>query len=142
MFVSYPPDAVFLFAQKTNSARIPSEAWENCDRAYLVSLGRAQALKRAMALSSNLRPKPGFSGSIACKMTNMLRYFLLALLISAAKPDLVFAQQRSGIDLSAIDGDVRPQEDFWRFANGKWLAATSIPSDRPVVRVASPRIRA
>ena len=26
---------------------------------------------------------------------------------------------------------MRPQEDFWRFANGKWLAATSIPADRP-----------
>ena len=64
-------------------------------------------------------------------MMNMLRCLLLALLISAAVPGLSFAQQRSGIDLSAIDRSVRPQEDFWRFANGKWLAATSIPADRP-----------
>jgi putative endopeptidase len=41
------------------------------------------------------------------------------------------AQQRSGIDLSTIDPSVRPQDDLWRFANGKWLAATPIPADRP-----------
>jgi predicted metalloendopeptidase len=41
------------------------------------------------------------------------------------------AQQRSGIDLSSLDTSVRPQDDLWRFANGKWLAATTIPSDRP-----------
>jgi putative endopeptidase len=64
-------------------------------------------------------------------MLNMLRCLLLALLIGATVPGLAFAQQRSGIDLSAIDRSVRPQEDFWRFANGKWLAATSIPADRP-----------
>ncbi len=40
------------------------------------------------------------------------------------------AEPRSGIDISAIDPTVRPQDDFWRFANGKWLAATSIPADR------------
>jgi putative endopeptidase len=41
------------------------------------------------------------------------------------------AQQRAGIDLSLIDSSVRPQDDFWRYANGKWLAATEIPADRP-----------
>ena len=40
------------------------------------------------------------------------------------------AEPRSGIDLSSIDPVVRPQEDFWRFANGKWLDATPIPPDR------------
>jgi predicted metalloendopeptidase len=40
------------------------------------------------------------------------------------------AEPRSGVDLSAIDPTVRPQDDFWRFASGKWLAATAIPSDR------------
>ena len=40
------------------------------------------------------------------------------------------AEPRSGIDLSAIDPMVRPQQDFWQFANGKWLAATPIPADR------------
>jgi predicted metalloendopeptidase len=40
------------------------------------------------------------------------------------------AQQRSGLDLSSIDPGVRPQDDLWRFANGKWLARTEIPADR------------
>ncbi|MBV8392203.1 MAG: M13 family metallopeptidase [Alphaproteobacteria bacterium] len=56
------------------------------------------------------------------------RLALALLLIFAALP--VTAQQRSGIDLSAIDTSVRPQDDFWKFANGKWLAATEIPPDR------------
>src|ERR1700744_2341922 len=59
----------------------------------------------------------------------MFGKFVLALMIGLAVPASA-AAQRSGIDLSAIDGDVRPQQDFWQFANGKWLAATSIPSDR------------
>jgi predicted metalloendopeptidase len=40
------------------------------------------------------------------------------------------AERRSGIDTSAIDPAVRPQDDFWQFANGRWLAASSIPADR------------
>jgi predicted metalloendopeptidase len=40
------------------------------------------------------------------------------------------AEPRSGIDVSAIDPAVPPQQDFWQFANGKWLAATPIPADR------------
>jgi putative endopeptidase len=59
----------------------------------------------------------------------MFGKFVLALMIGLAVPASA-AAQRSGIDLSAIDGEVRPQQDFWQFANGKWLAATSIPADR------------
>jgi putative endopeptidase len=61
----------------------------------------------------------------------MLRKFILALAIGAACPGTPMAEPRSGIDLSAIDPTVRPQQDFWQFANGKWLAATPIPADRP-----------
>ena len=60
----------------------------------------------------------------------MLRKFILALAIGVACPGTPMAEPRSGIDLSAIDPAVRPQEDFWQFANGKWLAATPIPADR------------
>jgi len=60
----------------------------------------------------------------------MLRTFLLALAVGAASTAAVMAEPRSGIDLSAIDSTVRPQDDFWQFANGKWLAATPIPPDR------------
>jgi putative endopeptidase len=36
----------------------------------------------------------------------------------------------SGIDLTAIDRSARPQDDLYRFANGRWLDATAIPADR------------
>jgi predicted metalloendopeptidase len=36
----------------------------------------------------------------------------------------------SGVLLQNIDGKVRPQDDFYRHVNGKWLAATEIPADR------------
>ena len=35
----------------------------------------------------------------------------------------------SGIDLEGMDTSVRPQDDFYRYANGKWLDATEIPAD-------------
>jgi len=36
----------------------------------------------------------------------------------------------SGLDLAAIDRSVHPGDDFYKFANGTWLATTEIPSDR------------
>jgi putative endopeptidase len=37
---------------------------------------------------------------------------------------------KSGLDLGNIDGAVRPQDDRFRYANGRWLATAEIPSDR------------
>ena len=48
-----------------------------------------------------------------------------ALLAPAAQ-----AQMRSGIDRSNMDPAVRPQDDFFRYANGSWLATTQMPADR------------
>jgi putative endopeptidase len=36
----------------------------------------------------------------------------------------------SGVLLGNFDHTVRPQDDFYRHVNGKWLAATEIPADR------------
>ncbi|MFC3111373.1 M13 family metallopeptidase [Undibacterium arcticum] len=36
----------------------------------------------------------------------------------------------SGIDVQTIDQSVRPQDDFFRYLNGKWLDATEIPADK------------
>jgi len=36
----------------------------------------------------------------------------------------------SGIDLQYVDTSVRPQDDLYRYTNGKWLAATEIPADK------------
>jgi predicted metalloendopeptidase len=37
---------------------------------------------------------------------------------------------RSGIALDALDLGVRPQDDLFGFANGRWIAETEIPEDR------------
>ena len=37
---------------------------------------------------------------------------------------------KSGLDLSNIDPTVRPQDDLFRFMNGKWLKESTIPEDR------------
>ena len=36
-----------------------------------------------------------------------------------------------GLDLSAMDTTVKPCDDFYRYANGKWLARTPIPAEYP-----------
>ena len=44
--------------------------------------------------------------------------------------DVLAAFRRpSGVDLSLIDHSVLPGDDFYGFANGSWLAATSIPDE-------------
>src|ERR1700754_3114097 len=35
-----------------------------------------------------------------------------------------------GFDLSGMDRSVKPGDDFFKFANGKWAERTEIPSDR------------
>ncbi|HUD27159.1 MAG TPA: M13 family metallopeptidase [Burkholderiaceae bacterium] len=40
------------------------------------------------------------------------------------------APAASGIETQYIDTTVRPQDDFFRFVNGKWLASTAIPADK------------
>src|SRR5919206_4615168 len=37
---------------------------------------------------------------------------------------------RSGIDLSHVDSDARPQDDLFGHVNGRWLAEYKIPPDR------------
>jgi endothelin-converting enzyme/putative endopeptidase len=65
----------------------------------------------------------------------MQRLLLLALLVTAVP---VLAQSQvgmgpgvSGIDLEAMDPDVRPQDDLFRYVNGQWLETVEIPADRP-----------
>src|SRR5579872_3800405 len=37
---------------------------------------------------------------------------------------------RYGLDLSSRDATIKPGDDFYRFADGHWLATTPIPADR------------
>jgi predicted metalloendopeptidase len=38
---------------------------------------------------------------------------------------------KSGIDVQYVDNTVRVQDDFYQHVNGKWLASTEIPADKP-----------
>jgi predicted metalloendopeptidase len=40
------------------------------------------------------------------------------------------AASRSGVDAGALDATVRPQDDFFRYSQGKWLKDVDIPNDR------------
>lgn len=42
----------------------------------------------------------------------------------------VQAGRALGVDTASFDRTVRPQDDFFRFVNGTWLAKTTIPPDR------------
>jgi len=46
--------------------------------------------------------------------------------MAAAEP----AALGSGIDMSGFDTGVRPQDDFFDYVNGKWVAETPLPADR------------
>lgn len=37
---------------------------------------------------------------------------------------------QSGIDLAGMDKSVRPQDDFFAYANGTWVEDTAIPADQ------------
>ncbi|HEX4376672.1 MAG TPA: M13 family metallopeptidase [Steroidobacteraceae bacterium] len=58
------------------------------------------------------------------------------LLISAALASTTTAGEAttlplSGIELQYVDDSVRPQDDPYQYLNGKWLAGTRIPDDKP-----------
>src|SRR5205823_2986642 len=36
----------------------------------------------------------------------------------------------SGIDAGGMDKSARPQDDFYRYVNGRWLDQTEIPADK------------
>ncbi|HWC63910.1 MAG TPA: M13 family metallopeptidase [Rhizomicrobium sp.] len=55
------------------------------------------------------------------------RFLFLALSLCAP---LAAAQPLKGIDAGAMDKSVAPGDDFYRYANGGWLARTAIPADQ------------
>ena len=64
----------------------------------------------------------------------------VVLLAALAAPAFVLAQptapRASGIDRSAMNPSVRPQDDFWNHVNGRWLANTPFPPDKAYIGVA------
>jgi putative endopeptidase len=49
---------------------------------------------------------------------------------SSASAEAPLAKLNSGIDQTAVDKNVRAQDDFFRHVNGTWLAKTEIPADK------------
>jgi len=60
----------------------------------------------------------------------MLRSALVigVLLSAAALPRSL--PIKSGLELGNLDLSVRPQDDLYRYVNGRWLATAEIPTDR------------
>jgi len=49
---------------------------------------------------------------------------------TSAARNAAAASARSGVDVGALDPAVRPQDDFFRYSQGKWLKDVDIPNDR------------
>jgi predicted metalloendopeptidase len=67
----------------------------------------------------------------------MRRVLLLSMVVfvagcgsKAERATPVAAATLHGIDLDAMDRRIKPGDDFYAYANGKWLARTNIPADR------------
>jgi putative endopeptidase len=64
---------------------------------------------------------------------------LIALVLSAGQAQDVLGstntQESHGIAAANMDLSVKPGDDFYRYANGGWMARTEIPSDRGAVGV-------
>ena len=62
-------------------------------------------------------------------------YACLALMMAcgnATKKDSMKEETTDkGLDLSAMDTSVRPQDDFYNFVNGGWMKTNKIPADKP-----------
>src|SRR5437868_3170883 len=76
---------------------------------------------------------PGFS-ILVRKYRSPLFVLCTALLLrqgrAAESPKTSPTYDRSGIDLSARDLNVKPGDEFNAYASGKWLRSTVIPADQ------------
>jgi putative endopeptidase len=60
-----------------------------------------------------------------------LKACAIAVTVAALAPVCLAASASDhGLDFAGIDPSVAPGDDFFRFANGHWLAMTEIPADR------------
>jgi len=60
----------------------------------------------------------------------MKRTILGGLIFGLACTHAFAADLQSGIDKAGIDQQVRAQDDFFRYSQGKWLSGVDIPADR------------
>ncbi|MBI4346013.1 MAG: M13 family metallopeptidase [Elusimicrobia bacterium] len=96
-----------------------------------LALPKTAILAPARSSARAERLAPGILGGLQSAVGR-----LLGGAAPAAEPEEVldglFDRSRagSGIDASAFDPGVRPQDDFFRYANGGWLAAFRMPADK------------
>ena len=62
------------------------------------------------------------------RLSRLMPAALWAVVLSTIAP--AQAEPTSGIDRSAIDAHVRPQDDFYLNANGRWLKSAVFPPDK------------
>ncbi len=66
----------------------------------------------------------------------MLRYWICAMTLAALAANTGGASPRpalqSGVDLQYVDRSVRPQDDLYRYLNGKWLDNFQLPADKGI----------
>ncbi|MEO8059917.1 MAG: M13 family metallopeptidase [Burkholderiales bacterium] len=65
----------------------------------------------------------------------MVKFALTALLVgalttAAAQPA---TSARAGVERNGMDTSVRPQDDLFRYANGRWLKTTPMPAERAYI---------
>jgi predicted metalloendopeptidase len=60
----------------------------------------------------------------------MKRTILGGLVFGLLWSHALAAEPQSGIDVTGIDQQVRAQDDFFRYSQGKWLSGVEIPADR------------
>jgi putative endopeptidase len=66
----------------------------------------------------------------------LARYLAVGTTWSQGAPDQISGKpffEPFGLDLSAIDKHTRPQDDFYQYVNGAWIARTTIPADEDQV---------
>lgn len=57
--------------------------------------------------------------------------YIIVLLLAFCMPSFSAKEDlKSGIEISNLDLNVRPQDNFYRYVNGTWLEKTEIPSDK------------
>ncbi len=62
-------------------------------------------------------------------LRKLLTVLLCLNFAGAALTDNAPAPPATGIDATAMDKAVRPQDDLFRFVNGTWLANTPFPAE-------------
>ena len=68
-------------------------------------------------------------------MNTFYIYSCLALMVGCGNPtkkdNMKEETTDKGLDLSAMDTSVRPQDDFYNYVNGGWMKTAKIPADKP-----------